>query len=693
MKRIGVDVGGTFTDLIYVDEGSGEVAVYKTPSTPKDSSIGVMDGVNHLCAITGTPLKDIDNLFHGTTVATNLVLQHDGVKTGMITTHGFRDIIHIGRHKRPLNFSIVQDIPWQTHPVVQRRHRLTVPERIIPPNGDVLTQIDVAEVRKAVTQLKNDSVDAIAVCFLFSFLNDAHEKVVKDIIAEIYPQAYVSLSSEVLPQFREYERFTTTALNAFIGPKVANYLKHLSDSLSSSGFKGELLLMQSAGGAASVLAARQKPVSLLMSGPAAGALGGIWCSNLTDTGDMVVLDIGGTSADITVINDHKVRTKHLLDTKIGDYSAMVPMLDVATIGAGGGSIAYIDAGGFFRVGPKSAGGDPGPACYDRGGQEPTVTDAHVLLGRLNPEYFIGGRLTLKPELSCQAITDKLAGKLGMGVEEAALGLLRIVNNNMNQAIQKESIRRGLDIRRFSLLACGGAGPLHGCDLAAQLNMHSVVVPPNPGILAALGLMTTDLKYDFAKTQLQLASRPDLAKLNENFSALEQEAQRRLSDDRVPKERRTIQREADCRYKGQGYELKVSVSNGTVTSATIDEIRKGFHAAHKAEFGNDFPENDIEIVNIRVIGVGSIPELKWKRIDKGDKNPAAALKSERAVVFERDGKPVAMKSAVYERSKLRCGNVISGPAIVEQMDSTTVILPHWSAAVDEFGNLILTPDKQ
>lgn len=689
MKRIGVDVGGTFTDFIFVDEEKGDVAVYKTPSTPRDPSIGVMNGVNQLCLSTGSPLESIDNLFHGTTIATNLVLQHDGVKTGMVTTEGFRDIIHIGRHKRPLNFSITQDIPWQTHPVVKRRHRLTVRERLVPPTGEVLTPIDEMEVRKAIRQLKDDGVEAIAVCFLFSFLNPSHEQVVKRIIQQEFPDAYVSLSSEVLPQFREYERFTTTSLNAFIGPKVTNYLQQLASSLKMAGFKGDFLLMQSAGGVASVEAAVKKPVSLLMSGPAAGALGGVWCSRMTQHKDVIVLDVGGTSADISVLSDRKIRMKHLLDTKIGDYSAMVPMLDVNTIGAGGGSIAYIDAGGFFRVGPKSAGADPGPVCYGLGGVQPTVTDANLVLGRLNSSYFVGGRLTLKPELSVKAIEEHLSRKLEMSVEQAALGVLKIVNNNMVQAVQKESVRRGFDIRKFSLLACGGAGPLHACELAERLRMKSVIVPPNPGILAALGLMTTDLKYDFSRTELQLASAADSEKLARDFAELEAEARERLIEDRVPEARRRTERAADCRYKGQGYELRVSVPDGRITPVTIAAVADNFHQAHAKEFGREFRDNDVEIVNIRVIGVGRIPELQWPKVESNGVDPRPAFKYDKDVVFERNGKPDAMRTKVYERTKLQQGNVIVGPAIVEQMDSTVLVAPGWEATVDSFGDLIIT----
>jgi N-methylhydantoinase A/oxoprolinase/acetone carboxylase beta subunit len=688
MKRIGVDVGGTFTDLIFVDEEKGSVSVHKTSSTPKDPSVGVINGVLELCKSTDTPLHAIDNFFHGTTIATNLVLQHDGVKTGMITTEGFRDIIHIGRHKRPFNYSIVQDVPWQTYPVVKRRHRLTVKERVVPPRGDVLHAIDEEEVRKAVKQLKKDGVDAIAVCFLFSFLNVKHEQVVKKIIKEEFPEAYVSLSSEVLPEFREYERFTTTALNSFIGPKVAVYLGNLSKSLRDAGFKGDFLLMQSAGGVATVQASIDKPVSLLMSGPAGGALGGIWCAQLAGYKNVIVLDVGGTSADISVLNDQKIRMKHLLDTKIGDYSAMVPMLDVNTIGAGGGSIAYIDEGGFFRVGPKSAGADPGPACYGLGGTQPTVTDANIVLGRLNPDYFIGGRLKLKSELSLKAIEEHLAKKLGMSVEQAALGVLKIVNNNMMQAIQKESVRRGFDVRKFSLIACGGAGAVHSCALADQLGMASVIVPPHPGILAALGLLATDLKYDFSRTELQLASQADKKKIGADYADLEKEAFARLKEDRVPGERQGAERYADCRYKGQGYELRVSVPSGAIDDKAITAVVANFHEAHEKEFGRAFRDNDVEIVNIRVLGIGRIPQLKWPRAEPGSADAASAIKYEKPVIFEAEGKANAMPTKVYDRVRLKSGNVMNGPAIVEQMDSTVIVLPGWKATVDGFGNIII-----
>ena len=692
MKRIGVDVGGTFTDLIFVDEETGSVAVHKISSTPKDPSIGVINGVLELCKSIDTPLQSIDNLFHGTTIATNLVLQHDGVKTGMITTEGFRDIIHIGRHKRPFNYSIVQDVPWQIHPVVKRRHRLTVKERVIPPRGEVLHAIDQDEVRHAVKKLKKDGVEAIAVCFLFSFLNFKHEQLVKKIIQDEFPEAYISLSSEVLPEFREYERFTTTALNAFIGPKVAVYLGNLSKSLRDAGFKGDFLLMQSAGGVATVQASIVKPVTLLMSGPAAGALGGIWCAQLARFKNVIVLDMGGTSADISVLNDQKIRTKHLLDTKIGDYSAMVPMLDVSTIGAGGGSIAYIDEGGFFRVGPKSAGAAPGPACYDLGGKQPTVTDANVVLGRLNPNYFVGGRLTLNGNLSVKAVEEYLAKKLDMSVEEAALGVLKIVNNNMMQAIQKESVRRGFDVRKFSLIACGGAGALHSCSLAEQLGMASVIVPPNPGILSALGLMATDLRYDYSKTALQLASQTDKKKLIRDYAELEKEAFARLKEDRVPDDRQGAERYADCRYKGQGYELRVSVPGGDIDDKAITTIVENFHKAHEEEFGRSFRDNDVEIVNIRVLGIGRIPELKWPHTEKSGEDAAAAIKYEKSVIFEVAGKPKPMTTKVYDRLRLKNGNTFAGPAIVEQMDSTVVVTPGWMATVDGFGNIIIARES-
>jgi 5-oxoprolinase (ATP-hydrolysing) len=384
MKRIGVDVGGTFTDLILVDEESGQITVDKVPSTPDDPARGTVDGVHQLCRAGGVELEAVDALLHGTTVATNIVLTRTGSEVGLITTEGFRDILHIARHKRPFNFSLHCELPWQSHPLVKRRHRLTVRERVTTPDGDVITPLDEAEVRARVRELGAAGVEAVSICLLHSYLNPAHERRIAEIVREELPDAYLSVSHEVLPLYREYERFSTVCLNAYVGPRVSGYVRRFASAMRDAGFRHEVQLMQSSGGTVRAESAAARPVSLLMSGPVAGLIGGIWAGRLAGHPDVITLDMGGTSADIGVAPGGELRMRHLVDTTAGGYQAMVPMIDVDTIGAGGGSIAYVDQGGVFRVGPQSAGAAPGPACYGRGGVEPTSTDAQLLLGRLRP---------------------------------------------------------------------------------------------------------------------------------------------------------------------------------------------------------------------------------------------------------------------------------------------------------------------
>lgn len=686
MKRIGVDVGGTFTDFIYVDD-DGKIEVYKTSTTPHDPSIGMMEGINAICDKLNIAHGDIQEIFHGTTIATNMVLEHKGARAGMITTKGYRDIIHIARHKRPTNFSIVEDIPWQKYPVCQRRDRYGVSERVVAPDGAELTPLNEDEVRAAVRKMKADKVEAIAVCFLFSFLNPAHEKRVKEIIKEEYPEVYISLSSEVLPQFREYERFTTTGLNAYIGPTTSRYIKQLEKTLKEQGYTAKVHLMQSFGGVASAKAAQKKPVNLLLSGPVGGVLGAIWTTKLTDIKNVITLDIGGTSADISVLADLQPSMKHLLDTQVGGYSAMVPMIDVGTIGAGGGSIAYIDEGGFFRVGPQSAGAVPGPACYDRGGVEPTVSDANIILGRLGTK-LLGGRMSIRPELAEKAIMDKIGTPLNQDLYQAALGIIDVMNNNMIQEIEKESVRRGFDPREFALFACGGAGSLHACSVARELGMKNVIVPLNPGALCAVGLVNTDLMYDFSKTEMQLSTNINLDGLTEDFAALESKAHDRLIEDNMTDDKIVIQRVADCRYEGQGYEMRVPVIGGTVTEDTIEKLKDSFHEIHKKQFGRAFRDVAIEIVNIRVIGTGAIENLEPIKIEKGTGDVSGAVIDERNVTFKVNGKPEHMLTKVYDRTKFKASDVITGPAIINQMDTTIVIEPNCVGNVNDYGVIVI-----
>jgi N-methylhydantoinase A/oxoprolinase/acetone carboxylase beta subunit len=688
MLRLGVDVGGTHTDLVLIDDERGDVTVHKVPTTVPDPSIGTVDALGTLCQLASVHPRGVAYFMHGTTVATNIALEHNGARTGLITTEGFRDVLHIARHKRPQTFSLQLDLPWQKHPLVPRHLRLGVPERIVPP-GQVLVPLDEHAARRAVRRLRDEGVEAIAVCFLFSFLNPVHERRVGDIIREEAPNIFISLSHEVIPQYREYERFSTTALNAYVGPKTSIYLDRLADQLRTEGIGVGLHLMQSSGSAATHDAAVKRPVTLLMSGPAGGLLGGIWVGKSAGFDSVVTLDVGGTSADIGVAPGGHVLFKHILDTRLGDYHAMIPMAEIDAIGAGGGSIAYIDAGGQFQVGPRSAGAEPGPCCYDRGGQEPTATDCMVALGLIDPEAFLAGRLKLRTELSMEAIRSKLAEPLGQSIEEAALGALKILTHSMIQAIEINSVRRGYDPRDFALVAFGGGGPLFGCEIARELSIPHAVIPTSPGLTSALGLLTTDVAYEQSRTVMQTTSPEAASRLAADYEALEALVQAQLLCDGFAPGETRVARFADCRYRGQGYELRTPVPAGDLDEMAIRAIRDAFHAEHRRAYGKDFPEKDVQIVNIRVVGVGAVPPLAPKHIPTGTGNPENALTSIRSVWFEVDGCATRLDTPRYARSALKAGDRMEGPAIVDQMDTTTVIPPGFTARVDGFGNIVIS----
>lgn len=694
MKRIGVDVGGTFTDLIYVDDEKGTVLVHKTPSTPADPSIATVDGISTLCQMAGIKPSELDQVFHGTTVATNIVIEHNGANVGMITTKGYRDIIHIARHKKPMNFSLWQNLPWQAFPIARRRNRLTVNERILA-DGSVQIPLDDREVRAQVRKLKKAAVDSVAVCLLFSFLNDEHEKRVAAIVREEFPEAYISVSSEVIPQYREYERFSTVALNAFVGPKVSNYVRRFDAELRKMGVKTGIQLMTSAAGVATPEAASDRPVNLLMSGPIAGVVGGIWAGRVAGERNVITLDVGGTSADIGLAQDGKLRMKHLLDTKVGPYQAMIPMVDVDTIGAGGGSIAYVDSGGIFRVGPRSAGAMPGPAAYNQGGTEPTATDAIIALGWLRPELFLGGKKDLRVDLARKAVETKIAKPLKLSTEEAALGIFKVLVHSMVDAIEQSSVRKGFDPREFALVAEGGGGPLFSSHIAPEVGVKHVLVPNYPGITAALGLLTTDMVYEYTKTSYvmcsELATNAKAAtNLEKQFAALEKEAMRQFAVDKIDKKRIRLERIVDARYEGQGYELRVDApAGGSIDAKWLKAVKNEFHAAHEKEFSRRFEDVDVQIANIRVRAIGQMPGLKPVNVKKGTATPPkGALKLTADAWFEKNGKPAKFKTKFYERTELLAGNKIQGPAIITQFDSTSVVPPGYSAEVDKHGNLII-----
>lgn len=687
MKMIGVDVGGTFTDLVCCDMENGQVVIYKVATTPHDPSEGVMQGIRELCQRAAAEPSEIAYVFHGTTTATNAVLENKIALTGMITNEGFRDIVHIGRHQRVEHYSIMQELPWQSRPPVQRRYRKTVAGRLVPPTGEELVPLDETAVRRAAEELKAEGVEAVVICFLFSFLNPAHELRAREIVEEVMPDAYVTTSSFSAPQFREFERFTTAALAASIGPKVERYIANLENALANLGIAGELRIMASNGGAATARMVTEKPALTLLSGLAAGVLGGAWVGELAGKRDIITFDIGGTSADIGIIRAGRFAETDARSTSLAGFPLLMPMIDVHTIGAGGGSIAHIDRGGAFRVGPQSAGAVPGPAAYGRGGLEPTVTDANIVLGRLDPNDFLGGGMKLDEE-AATAVVAGLAEKLGLSLEEAAEGVLTVLNANMANAIRSRTIQKGIDPRGFALMAMGGAGPLHGAEVAAMLSIPEVIVPPHPGITSAMGLLTTDLKYDEIRTQFQTSTAPDLDRLGQGFADMETVLADRFRADRVPEEATSFVRTGDLRYVGQGYELKIDFPDGQMTGEALAGVWKDFHDRHMVDYGQAFPDSAIEIVNIRVSAIGTLPKLPPLKAAPGGSLAEAELRRNRCV-FRISGELQPFDTPVYRRASLPVEQAFSGPAIILQQDSTTVVPPGATARVHPSGNIIIT----
>ena len=691
MAKIGVDVGGTFTDLVLATDAGGadqqRVFVHKVPSTPDDQSRAVIQGLFEIAEMAGVSPRDTELIVHGTTVATNAVLEYDGAEVGMLTTRGYRDILHMARHKRPHNFSMQFDVPWQSKPLVKRRNRIPITERILPPDGRVETPLDEDEVRAAAELLKSRGVDAVIVGFIFSFLDDAHEQRAKAIVKEVMPDTYVSCSCEVVHVMREYERFSTVAMNAFIGPRTAHYLGNLEAALRQRGVAAPLRLMQSNGGITTPENGIERAVTILMSGPAAGVMGGKWAGELSGAKNLITVDIGGTSADISVIPDGRVRIMNPRDTQVGGYPVLVPMIDLSTIGAGGGSIAYLDRGGAFRVGPRSAGADPGPACYAKGGTEPTVTDAQVVLGRLDPEHFLGGGIKIEPAASRRAIEEHLCGPLELSLADAALGIIRVINSNMALAIRANSVAKGIDPRAYALMAFGGAGPLHAVALADAVAANEVIVPPTPGINAAIGLLATDIQYELTRSVLVVITAADQAAidgLNQRLDLLETEARAALAADGIPPPEHKLQRIAECRYQGQGFELRAAMPAETLTLANHGQVIANFHHQHTHDYGHAFEGTPVEVITLRVIATADTEPIGWPPLAEADgAAPEDAFLYSRPTTFD-GGETV--EAPRFDRARLKAGHTLTGPAIVVQRDSTTLIPPRHDCTVSRHGNL-------
>jgi N-methylhydantoinase A len=680
--RIGVDSGGTFTDVCMFDETSGEVHVWKVASTPQDPSLGIAGGVEQgiaeVARATGRTFE-VAYFGHGTTVATNALIVGRGANTGMITTAGFRDIIELRRQKR----DSLYDIQTEKPPIlVTRDNRLEVRERVTF-DGKVLVPVVEEDVRAAVRKLKEAGIRSVAVCFLFSFVAPAHEALVKRIIREEMPDAFVSVSHEVAPEFREYERFSTTVVNAYLGPIMRSYLERLEPRLRDIGVDAHVHLTQSNGGVISSEVAQDFPARTVLSGPAAGVMGALSIGRYSGFENLITFDMGGTSTDVSLIDGGKPQMSN--DAVVHGYPLKLPMLDIHTVGAGGGSIAYVDAGGLLKVGPRSAAADPGPVCYGRGNEEPTVTDANVVLQVLNPTHLLNGRMPID-QARAKAAIARLADRLGMEVMATAQGIISVVIANMAKAIRVISVERGYDPRDYAMLGFGGAGPIHAARLARELEIPRLVVPKYPGIMCALGLLLTDLRSNMSLTRLQPLSDEEAEGLQQGFASLEERAEAWFAQEAIEPRRRSVIRAVDLRYGGQGYELTVRCPAGPIDAAAIKALREGFERAHRQVYGYIAEEEPIQVTTLRLEAVGLVPKAEFKPQPKAKTPVETALVARREVWLPETGGFTACP--IYDREKLGPGHRIAGPAIVDQMDSTTLVLPGQTATVDPYLNLII-----
>jgi N-methylhydantoinase A len=682
--RVGVDSGGTFTDICLFDEQAGRVETWKVPSTPDDPSRGIAQGVDEgmrrvAPEATEQPAAPIVYFGHGTTVATNALIQHRGAKTGLVTTDGFRDLLEIGRQKRPDLYDIQADKPKT---LVPRDLRLEVPERVRH-TGEIDRPLDEDKMRAAAKALKAAGVQAVAVSFLYGFIRPEHEKRAVAILREEMPNAFISAGHEIAPEFREYERLSTVVLNAYLGPVMASYIRGLRPRLKALGMTATPHLTQSNGGVIGFATAADMPVRTVLSGPSTGVVGAQAIGALAGFADLITFDMGGTSTDVALLQDG--HCKLAAEATVHGYPIKAPMLDIHSVGAGGGSIAYIDSGGLLKVGPRSCGADPGPACYDKGNEEAAVTDANVVLQTLNPQHLLGGRMKIRQDLAKRAI-GRLADRLGLGIPETAQGILSVVTANMARAIRVISVQRGHDPRDYTLMAFGGAGPLHAARLAKELDISRVLVPANPGILCAMGLLLTDLRADFALSRLLPATEASAADVADAFAALAQRADRWFEHEAIAPAKRRLARTADMRYHGQNYELGVAVPDGAITSATLQALAAGFADAHRQRYGFAADGDPVQLVTLRVEATGTVRKAELLPHPEAGPDASAAIVQRRPVWLEEAHD--FRSTPIYARESLRPGNRFAGPAIVEQMDATTLVPTGTTARVDAYLNLIL-----
>ena len=681
--RVTVDTGGTFSDFVFFNEDSGEITITKVPSTPKEPFQAVLNGVKELID-QGIRAGDISFFCHGTTVGTNALLEEKGAKTGLLVTQGFRGIYEVMEQTRgygPATYDLFFEKPRLLAPPYLTEE---IPERV-DFKGNALKPIDVEVAREAVRRLKKKGVQSVAVCFLFSFLNPDHELKIKELFAEEFPDARLSLSYEVLPQIREFYRLSTTVINAYIQPVMATYLGRLENRMRELGVTTpKLYIMQSNGGVSTFKGSAEKPVATVLSGPAGGVIASMGTCDRVDINNIITFDMGGTSCDVALI--HQGNPVITTQGKINLRPIALPMLDIHTVSAGGGTIARIDAVGGLLVGPDSAGADPGPVCYGRGGDNITVTDANMVCGVLDPDHFLGGRMKLDKQKAEHVLQEKIAKPLKLDLLEAADGVLKIIDAKMEEAIKAVSSARGYDIRDFTLVAFGGGGPMHAGRMALDLGIPSVLVPLTPGVHSALGLLMSDVKHDYVRSKLVGLDDLDLTEINQMFNQLIERAKADLNSEGFTEVEIKIEPYLDLRYAGQGYELTVPCTMPPFTKPDLTLMRNRFDTMHEQNSGHKAESEPVELVSLRLISLGLVPQAKLSPGKVTGRKVEAAKTGDRKVFFGKEHG--TLTTQVYNRDLFEPGHKITGPAIVEQLDTTTVIQPEQEASVDEYRNIII-----
>jgi len=679
MYRLSTDVGGTFTDGVLLDEETGRVGISKVSSTPENPAIGTIECIEKLAV----PLSEASFLSHGTTVVINALIEGKGAKTALVTTSGFRDVLEIGRSNRTEMYDALYRKP---RPIVPRYLRLEVTERI-DARGQALEPLSVADLERIVTLLKRENVASVAVCLLNAYANPMHEVSIGEYLEQHLPGIAVSLSHLITRRYYEYERTSTTTQNAYVMPVVRRYLDTLEQELTHRSFDRVLQIMQSNGGVMAASVAREMPIAMVESGPAGGAIGAAQLAKLIGYENVISYDMGGTTAKTSIITGGLPETteQYVVDGR----PILLPVVDLREIGAGGGSVAWIDEAGAMHVGPQSAGADPGPACYMRGGAEPTVTDANLQLGILDPDYFLGGEMEISPELGHQAIR-RVADHFDLSVDEAALGIVKIVNTNMAGLLQSMTVKRGYDPREFVMVAFGGAGPIHAAAIAKELRIPIVIVPPHSGVFSAWGMLMADLRHDLQQTYIAPLSEGSVDDLNETFGRLRERIQRVFEKEQMPDDRVAVAYELDLRYVGQEHTLAVAAPS-PLADADKASIARAFDDMHLRVYGHNAPEEPKEIVSLKVIGIGNVNKPLLKRIPQGEADPGPGAGLGKRDVYIGNGHYQTFR--IYRRDQLAAGNRFPGPAVIEEATATTVVEDDQTCRVDDYGNLIISLNEE